>query len=109
MEEEHIYNHLYILHFQIQLTCTNDGSIEYYECSECHKFFSDEACTNKITDVVVKAVGHKFGSNGRCEVCGKTDPNYKPSSGCRSTIAPFGVGIVLLSSLFVLRRKKKYL
>ena len=103
------FAHTPIKHNPIKATCTTDGSIEYYECSECHKFFSDEACTNEITDVLVKATGHKFGSNGRCEVCGKTDPNYKPSSGCRSTIAPFGVGIVLLSSLFVLRRKKKHL
>ena len=31
-------------------TCTTDGNDPYYECSSCHKKFTDQACTNEITD-----------------------------------------------------------
>lgn len=41
-------------------TCTEDGNIEYWTCSVCHKIFSDEQCTTEISlaDTVSKAIGH---------------------------------------------------
>ena len=46
-------------------TCTEDGNIEYYQCSDptCGKLYKDAAGTQEITnkdDVVIKA-GHKYG------------------------------------------------
>ena len=45
-------------------TCTEDGNIEYYQCSDstCGKLYKDAAGTKEITkdDTVVKA-GHKYG------------------------------------------------
>ena len=43
-----------------EATCTEDGNIEYWTCSVCHKLFSDENGTNETTlaDVTIKAIGH---------------------------------------------------
>ena len=45
-------------------TCTEDGNIEYYQCSDpdCGKLYKDAAGTQEITkdDTVIKA-GHKYG------------------------------------------------
>ncbi len=42
-------------------TCTENGNITYWACSECGKLFSDEACTKEITiaETVLAAEGHK--------------------------------------------------
>ena len=43
-------------------TCTEDGNIEYYECSVCEKKYEDEEGTTEITtDVVLPKTGHNFG------------------------------------------------
>lgn len=46
-------------------TCTEDGNIEYYQCSDstCGKLYKDAAGTQEITkdDTVIKA-GHKYGN-----------------------------------------------
>ena len=43
-----------------EATCTEDGNIEYWTCSVCHKLFSDENGTNETTleAVMIKATGH---------------------------------------------------
>ena len=45
-------------------TCTEDGNIEYYQCSDttCGKLYKDAAGTQEITkdDTIIKA-GHKYG------------------------------------------------
>ena len=43
-------------------TCTEDGNIEYYTCTECNKIFSDEACTTevKLADTSIEKLGHDF-------------------------------------------------
>ena len=60
-------------------TCTEDGNVEYWFCEKCSQYFSDEVGTSTITleQTVVKATGHHY-ENGRCTVCGDTDPGYKP-------------------------------
>lgn len=45
----------------VAATCTQDGTKEYYTCdgADCAgKYFSDEACTQEITDITVPATGH---------------------------------------------------
>ncbi|MCQ2512538.1 MAG: leucine-rich repeat protein [Lachnospiraceae bacterium] len=41
-------------------TCTEDGNSEYWSCSECHKYFSDEAGENEIAkdSWIIKSQGH---------------------------------------------------
>ena len=34
-------------------TCIEEGNIEYWECSECHKKYSNEQATAEVTDVVL--------------------------------------------------------
>ena len=45
-------------------TCEKEGNIAYYECSVCHKYFSDAAGSNEITDktsVIIPATNHNWG------------------------------------------------
>lgn len=58
-------------------TCTQDGNIGYWHCSDCGKYFADADCTQEITleDTVVKAKGHNY-EDGVCTVCGEKDPNW---------------------------------
>lgn len=73
---------------EVQATCTEDGNIEYWHCSVCGKFFSEENGSREITvdETVVKAMGHNvvidpavsatYESTGltegsHCSVCGE--------------------------------------
>ena len=103
------YKHTLAKYNAKSATCTTDGNIEYYECSECHKKFTDITCTNEVSDVVIKSHGHNFGEDGRCVVCGKTDPDYRPKTGCKSSLSVGGISILLGITAILIRRKKKYL
>ncbi len=48
----------------VNATCTEDGSIAYWECTRCHTAFADAAHTEEIdlADVVVPATGHDWGA-----------------------------------------------
>lgn len=35
----------------VAATCTKKGNIEYYECLECHKKFSDNTASNELTNI----------------------------------------------------------
>ena len=55
-------------------TCTDNGHIEGYECTVCHKYFSDDAGTTEIAEnswviPASPATGHNF-ENGVCTICG---------------------------------------
>ncbi len=54
-------------------TCTEDGNVEYYHCSDCNKNFNDKYGLEEIADIVLKATGHNF-ENGVCTVCGAKEP-----------------------------------
>lgn len=81
-------------------TCTENGNTTYWTCESCGKIFSDENATTEIqlADTVIKAKGHSY-ENGKCTVCGATDPDYKdtnsPQTGDSSNI------LLLVSLLFV--------
>ena len=59
------------------VTCTEDGNIEYWYCKNCDKYFSDENATEELSDVVIPATGHHY-VNGYCTKCGHRDPDYRP-------------------------------
>ena len=103
------YKHSLILYNAKDATCTADGNIKYYHCTICNKNFSDEACTNEVNDITVKSEGHQY-VDGRCSVCGKTDPNYvEPRGGCKSSISSYCVVGILFVTALVIRKKKKYI
>lgn len=58
-------------------TCTEDGNIEYWYCTDCEKYFTDEGCNNETTkaDTVISATGHSY-EKGICTACGALDPDY---------------------------------
>lgn len=39
-------------------TCTQPGSLEYWQCSDCHKLSADAAAAQPITDTVIPATHH---------------------------------------------------
>ena len=46
-------------HAREEATCTADGNVEYWSCS-CGKYFSNEACTTPITNIILTRLGHDF-------------------------------------------------
>lgn len=49
-----------VYHAASAVSCTADGNTAYYSCSDCGKYFSDEACTIEIVNNswVIAATGH---------------------------------------------------
>ena len=45
-----------------EATCTTDGNVEYWYCSNCHTYFLDEDCTQAAPeeDVIFPALGHQL-------------------------------------------------
>ena len=55
--------HSPVKHDAVGNDCVTTGNSEYFECSECHRFFSDVACQNEIVEDswVIPATGvHTF-------------------------------------------------
>ena len=59
-------------------TCTEDGNTEYWTCGTCGKIFGDAAGKTEITlaETVIPVTNHNY-KDGKCTVCGDTDPNYQ--------------------------------
>lgn len=63
----------------VAAACETDGNVEYWTCSKCGKKYADEAGTQELTDVTVRATGHtpgewrsdETGHWRQCTVCGK--------------------------------------
>ncbi len=49
---------------KVNATCEAAGNIEYWYCSGCDKYFTDEACTTEISkdSTVISALGHDYGT-----------------------------------------------
>ena len=75
--EDQLHTHQATAVAAVEPTCTQPGNIAYWYCTECGKYFADEACTQEITqeDTVREALGHHF-ENGVCTECGEKDPAY---------------------------------
>jgi len=68
--------HKLVKHEALAATCTVAGNIEYYECSECHKLFSDANGSNEITaEIAVPAHGlvHHDAKNSTCTAQGNIE------------------------------------
>lgn len=44
----------------VPATCTEDGNIEYWYCTECKKCFTDREAENETDSVVIAATGHTY-------------------------------------------------
>lgn len=49
-----------IHHAEVKASCTTNGSIEYWQCDDCNKIFTDSYAENSVNDVSVPAVGHLY-------------------------------------------------
>ena len=59
-EQECIHENM-VHHPRVEATCTEAGNIEYYECPDCEKKFSDAAGEDEITgSVILPASGHSM-------------------------------------------------
>ena len=67
-------------HAAVQATCQNDGSIEYWECKTCAKYYSNDAATTEVAlaDTTIEKTDHKWsvkytydkdGHWHKCEYC----------------------------------------
>lgn len=67
-----------ILTPQKDATCTAQGKLAYYTCETCGKIFSDAEGKTEISsaDTVIPTTSHNY-KDGKCTVCGDTDPNYQ--------------------------------
>ena len=52
-----------LVHFDaVPATCTEDGTIEYWICSNCGEYFSDSEGQNKVDSIVAYETGHNYGT-----------------------------------------------
>ena len=61
-------------HKSVDVTCTTDGNIEYWECDVCHASFSDAQLKQEVSNLVVSATGHEYDENDKCTKCQKEIP-----------------------------------
>ena len=64
-----------IHHKSVDVTCTTDGNIEYWECDVCHASFSDAQLTQEVGTPVVSTTGHKYDETDKCTMCHKEIPS----------------------------------
>ena len=58
-----------VIHYDmVDSTCTEEGNIEYWECTDCNKKYSDEECRNEISDadIVIVKKPHSYGTKYNC-------------------------------------------
>ena len=61
-----------IHHESVDVTCTVDGTIEYWECDVCNETYFDERLTLPVSDIIKEtATGHNYDENDKCTKCQK--------------------------------------
>ena len=61
-----------IHHESVDVTCTVDGTIEYWECNLCNETYSDERLTQPVSNIIKEtATGHEYDDNDKCTKCQK--------------------------------------
>ena len=61
-----------IHHESVDVTCTVDGTIEYWECDACNETYFDERLTQRVSDIIKEtATGHNYDENDKCTKCQK--------------------------------------
>ena len=92
-------------------TCTEEGNIEYWTCTECGKLFKDSEGNQEIeqADTVIVSKGHNF-VDGSCTACGVKETTTE-KSGCASVafydFICFSLIFIVLSLIIISKRKQK--
>nr|WP_293480729.1 hypothetical protein [Prevotella sp.] len=61
-----------IHHESVDVTCTVDGTIEYWECNLCNETYLDEKLTQPVSNIIKEtATGHNYDDNDKCTKCQK--------------------------------------
>ena len=61
-----------IHHESVDVTCTVDGTIEYWECDVCNETYLDERLTQPVGNIIKEAAtGHIYDENDKCTKCQK--------------------------------------
>ena len=61
-----------IHHESVPVTCTVDGTIEYWECDVCNETYLDEKLTQPVGNIIKEAAtGHNYDDNDKCTKCQK--------------------------------------
>ena len=61
-----------IHHESVDVTCTVDGTIEYWECDVCNETYLDERLTQPVSNIIKEtATGHNYDENDKCTKCQK--------------------------------------
>ena len=61
-----------IHHESVDVTCTVDGTIEYWECNLCNETYLDEKLTQPVGNIIKEtATGHEYDDNDKCTKCQK--------------------------------------
>ena len=61
-----------IHHESVDVTCTVDGTIEYWECDACNETYFDEKLTLPVGNIIKEAAtGHNYDENDKCTKCQK--------------------------------------
>ena len=61
-----------IHHESVDVTCTVDGTIEYWECDVCNETYLDERLTQPVGNIIKEAAtGHNYDENDKCTKCQK--------------------------------------
>ena len=86
--------HEMVEHEAVEVTCTEAGSVHYYECTVCNKYFEDAEGNKELADVVVPSNGHAMVEHAakeatcteagnihyyECSACGKNFEDEKGS------------------------------
>lgn len=84
-EHEHTLMHIQA----VDATCTEDGSVEYWTCSECGKNFADMDAANELDTIIVSALGHDFGEYSVIKeaTCTESGEEIATCSRCEATLS----------------------
>lgn len=71
---EHTLSH----HEAVEATCTEEGNIEYWECTFCGKYFCDESATDELdkAEIIVPSLNHLVPENPVAEDYGHNDDEH---------------------------------
>lgn len=74
--KENAHTHTMEHHTRKDATCLNTGTVEYWLCTDCGKYYLDANAANETTaeKTILPALGHNY-VNGTCTRCSAKDPN----------------------------------
>lgn len=75
-KKESNHTHTMAHHTRKAATCLNAGTVEYWLCTDCGKYYLDANAANETTaeKTILPALGHNY-VNGTCTRCSAKDPN----------------------------------